>query len=249
LDGEKPGTMIERGRVRLGNPDELFTTVRFFDEIAYAATFERKDPFYALDLSNDANPVVLGALNITGFSSYLYPMNAENTLLLAVGEDADDDGNPLGLSITVFDARKPANPIAIQRYSIEDDPDTYSGSQGQWNFKALRYIREVDRLIMPVSIYDYQQPKKNFEGSMVFVVNADTIYEDCRIPDRNYQQGNAANQDVYFYCAYLPRRSLVFNGNLTTLYSHFVTSTNVDTCRTIWSLDIEIENGDGSCCY
>jgi hypothetical protein len=100
-----------------------------------------------------------------------------------------------------------------------------------------------------VSIYNYQQPKKNFEGSMVFVVNADTIYEDCRIPDRNYQQGNAANQDVCFYCAYLPRRSLVFDGNLTTLYSHFVTSTNIDTCRTIWSLDIEIENDDGSCCH
>jgi hypothetical protein len=257
LDGEKPGTMVERGRVRLGKPDELFTTVRFFDKIAYAATFERKDPFYVLDLSNITNPEALGELSITGFSSYLYPMNADNTLLLAVGEDADEDGNILGLSITVFDARDPANPFAIQRYSIEDDPDAYSASQGQWNFKALRYIREVDRLIMPVSIYNYQQPKKNFAGSMVFVVNADTIYEDCRIPDRNYQQGGYIDGDVFItpvkgfydtcvYCASLPRRSLVFDGNLTTLYSHFVTSTNMDSCEPLWSLDI---NDDGSCCY
>jgi hypothetical protein len=258
LDGDEPGTMIERGRVRLGKPDELFTTVRFFDNIAYAATFERIDPFYVLDLSNITNPMALGELSITGFSSYLYPMNDDNTLLLAIGEDADDDGNILGLSITVFDARDPANPFAIQRYSIEEDPDTYSGSQGQWEFKALRYIREIDRLIMPVSIYNYQEPSKNFEGTMVFVVNADTIYEDCRIPDRKDQQGGFFGGDVAFvadegfydscvYCASLPRRSLLFDGNLTTLYSHFVTSTNMDSCEPLWSLDI---NDDGStCCY
>jgi hypothetical protein len=246
LDGDKAGTMIERGRVRLGKPDELFTTVRFFDEIAYAATFEKKDPFYVLDLSNITNPKALGELSITGFSSYLYPMNADNTLLLAVGEDTDDEGNTLGLSITVFDARDPAKPFAIQRYSIEDDPSTYSSSVGQWDFKALRYVVEVDRLILPVRIYNGQEPEKNFEGTMVFVVNADTIYEDCRIPDRNYSY--AANPDLCFYCAYLPRRSLVFDGNLMTIYDHFVTSTDLDTCNPLWSLDIVIENDDGNCC-
>jgi hypothetical protein len=255
LDGRGPGTMIEQGRVRLGNPDELFTTVRFFDDVAYAATFEKKDPFYVLDLSNVTNPVVLGALNITGFSSYLYPMNTNNTLLLAIGEDADKDGNTLGLTITVFDATDPAKPFEIQRYSIEDDPDTYSGSQGQWDFKALRYIREVDRLIMPVRIYNYTDPEKNFEGTMVFVVNADTIHVDCRIPDQNFQQGFGKDvsiatderfYDTCLYCPSLPRRSLVFDGNLMTLYDHFVTSTNMDTCEPLWSL--EIDDG-GNCCY
>jgi hypothetical protein len=251
LNGDEPGTMIERGRVRLGKPDELFTTVRFFDNIAYAATFERKDPFYVLDLSNITDPKALGELDITGFSSYLYPMNDDNTLLLAVGQDADDDGNILGLSITVFDAREPENPVAIQRYSVEDDPDTYSGSQGEWDFKAFRYIREVDRLILPVRISNGREPMKNFEGFMVFVVNEDTIFEDCRIADRYFYQGGAyvEKQDVCYYCAFLPRRSLVFDGNLTTIYDHFVTSTVLDTCEDIWSLEIQIENDDGDCCY
>jgi uncharacterized secreted protein with C-terminal beta-propeller domain len=261
LLGDEPGTMVERGRVRLGKPDELFTTVRFFDNIAYAATFERKDPFYALDLSNITDPKVLGELDITGFSSYLYPMNDDNTLLLAVGEDADDDGNTLGLSITVFDAREPENPVAIRRYSVEDDPDTYSGSQGQWDFKAFRFIREVDRLILPVSIYNWQEPMKNFEGFMVFVVNENTIYEDCRIADRNYQTAYAgesiyAGDTIYSgfdsrcnYCGYLPRRSLVFDGNLMTMYNHDVMSTNMESCENIWNLTIQIKNDDGGCCY
>jgi uncharacterized secreted protein with C-terminal beta-propeller domain len=79
----------------------MFTAVRFFDNIAYAVTFEQTDPFYVLDLTNPETPVVLGELEILGFSSYLHSINSENTKLLAVGRQATANGTVQGLKIRV----------------------------------------------------------------------------------------------------------------------------------------------------
>jgi hypothetical protein len=115
-----------------------------------------------------------------------------------------------------------------------------------------------------VLISNWQEPMKNFDGFMVFVVNEDTIFEDCRIAGRNYrtsfvgvQEGADVGTEEVFggfdsrcnYCGYLPRRSLVFDGNLMTMYNHDVMSTDMDTCRKVWSLAINIEDADGGCCY
>jgi uncharacterized secreted protein with C-terminal beta-propeller domain len=122
---ELPGAMRELGRFRLGKPDILFTAVRFFDNIAYAVTFERRDPFYVLDLSDPSNPKAIAELNISGFSGYLHSINNDNTLILAIGEDADEDGNVLGLQITLFDERNSTNPVTLHRHNIEKSRDTY----------------------------------------------------------------------------------------------------------------------------
>ncbi|HAQ22422.1 MAG TPA: hypothetical protein DCR10_02650, partial [Acidimicrobiaceae bacterium] len=38
------------------------------------------DPFYTVDLSDPANPVVRGELKITGYSGYLHPISADLVL-------------------------------------------------------------------------------------------------------------------------------------------------------------------------
>jgi Beta propeller domain len=45
------GTMQEVGRLQLGKPNELFTAIRIYDNVAYAVTYEQTDPLYVLDLS------------------------------------------------------------------------------------------------------------------------------------------------------------------------------------------------------
>lgn len=54
--------------------------VRFDGDIAYVVTYEQMDPLFSIDLSDPANPVVLGALKIPGFSTYLHKWD-ENTLI------------------------------------------------------------------------------------------------------------------------------------------------------------------------
>jgi uncharacterized secreted protein with C-terminal beta-propeller domain len=52
--------------------------------MAYLVTFKETDPLYAIDLSTPTAPVVLDALKVPGFSSYLHPLGS--TELLGVGK-------------------------------------------------------------------------------------------------------------------------------------------------------------------
>ena len=136
----------------------MFTTVRFFDTVAYAVTFERTDPFYVLDLSDDENPLVLGELEIPGFSSYLHSINTDHTKLLAVGQHANDDGIVLGLKISLFDATIPTQPRLIAEHLEEKQENAYSSSEVEWDQQAFRYLNlgsEMGRLVIPMSIYDW----------------------------------------------------------------------------------------------
>lgn len=275
---DTPGTMVEVGRLQIGKPQESITAIRFFDNITYAVTFERTDPFYVLDLSNSTNPTIIAELNITGFSSYLHPMNDEKTLLLAVGEEADANGVSLGLQITIFDASDPRNPVALHRYNIEKDDSTYSYSDAQWDYKAFRYVDGY--LFLPVDIgVDWmstnttQQP---FYGTMMFKVSADTGIEEivqCRVAHTeeiyNYMpiesdpstgdssssssgsagsaSGSVAAAPCNYY-GYLPRRSMVFNGDLMSIRNSEIIMTDLDTCTRLWNTTITIAN-EGGCNY
>jgi hypothetical protein len=81
------GIMELMGQLKLGNENEQFASLRFFDNIAYAVTQKIINPFYyVLDLSDPTDPQILGKLNTSGdeFAGYLYPMNGNNTLLLGI---------------------------------------------------------------------------------------------------------------------------------------------------------------------
>ena len=117
--------MTSLGELQLGKPDEVFTAVRFFDNVAYAVTFLRRDPLYVLDLQDPSNPAIKGELDISGWSNYLHPINKENTLILAIGEEADDNGIPLGIQISIYDMTNTSDPRVAQRYVTENDTETY----------------------------------------------------------------------------------------------------------------------------
>ena len=138
---------------------QVFTTVRFFPDVAYAATFERVDPFYVVHFKNGI-PEVAGELdNIPGFSSYLHSVNSDNSKLIAVGQYADDEGRVLGLQISLFDATDDANPKLIANHIEEQDENTHSSSEAQWEYKSVRYLKIDDdsgRLIVPLQIYVWE---------------------------------------------------------------------------------------------
>jgi len=239
LVGGEPGVFTEVGRIaNLGKEGESFTAFRFFGSIAYAVTFLRTDPFYVLDL-DVANPRVLGELEITGFSSYLHSINANNTLLLAIGEEADADGRVLGLKIALFDATTPEMPELVQTFTVETDKATWSSSSVSWDFKAFRYLPlatpEVGILIIPVQVYAaYPETEGNFDGFIAYDISRGGISERGQI--------SHVDSDQFYGCysnAYLPERSLVFDGKVTTLKGHSVISTDLDTFVKQWELQLD----------
>jgi Beta propeller domain len=244
------GQMEKKGDVQIGEKNERITAVRFFDNVAYAVTFERTDPLYVLDMTV---PKILGELKVPGFSSYLHSMNADNTLLLAVGQNATDDGMVTGLMITVFDATNPANPQALVSHTFENGASAHSSSAVEWDYKAFRYVN--GKLIVPVDIWYYQtwnevtqaldplpEGAENFQGFSVMDVSTSAISESFRVSHMR-QPGSC-----YYCMGYLPTRSMVYNGDLMTIRESLVVSTDLATGQEVWRLPLSVAGEKAECC-
>jgi Beta propeller domain len=257
--------MIVRDSVQLGKPNETFTAFRYIDDIAYAVTAEQIDPTFAIDRSDPDNLVILGEVEVTGIARYVHPMNAEGTLLLTVGDQTLANGTITGLMIRVMDASKPDALKVLHELEMKN-----SYSEAAWDFMGFRYFAE--RLILPVDKYDWNVPPLNedgtssdpsyvsdeFHGYVVVIANADTLQESCRIeleplytgPIVYADPGNSTDLSsvpCYPCGSYLPKRNMIFDGNVMTTNSHFIRSTDLDTCKTVWSLDVDIKTNDCGC--
>ncbi|MDR1778550.1 MAG: beta-propeller domain-containing protein [Clostridiales Family XIII bacterium] len=100
-------------------PDEEIYSCRFMGETAYVVTFRNTDPLFSIDLSDPASPVVMGALEIPGFSDYLHPYG--EGLLLGVGHDVDEDsGWVKSVKLSMFDISDPFNVLEADTSIISD---------------------------------------------------------------------------------------------------------------------------------
>jgi Beta propeller domain len=178
---------------------------------------------------------VLGELEISGFSSYLHSINADDTLLVTAGQEADTDGRILGLQISLFDSTESVKPKQLHRLVVEQDTEVWSSSSVQWDFKSFRWLSlgdSVGILIMPLQIYSFNGTM-NFDGFKAYDVSRKGIAERLTITHADSSQYYGC-----YYPAYLPERSFVFNGNVTTMKGHSVISTDLNTGDRRWTLDM-----------
>ena len=130
----------------IGKPNEALYGVRFLGDAAYAVTFERIDPLYAIDLSNPADPFIAGELEVTGFSDFLHPVT--NELLLGLGRSAEG-----GIKIELFDVSNIAQPLSRGRAVIGGRG---SHSEALYDRHAFTYQADVDgidRFTIPAHVY------------------------------------------------------------------------------------------------
>jgi Beta propeller domain len=243
----------------------VFTTVRFFDHVAYAVTFERVDPFYVIDFQNPESPTIMGELEVLGFSEYLHPMNSDGSVLAAIGQQADENGQILGMQISVFDAqRDPSNPELTARLNItEDSANSWTYSAASWEPRAVRYLRISDLsgfLIIPVTTYtnpsgelaegEVQTESEYFEGFVMFSI-------DLSLPEQSRIQrvleidhtDSVTFADGFYYCSWLAERSFVISGHLITMKAHSMVSTDLVSSQESWSLDVDATGGCNNTWY
>ncbi|MGB2172428.1 MAG: beta-propeller domain-containing protein [Porticoccaceae bacterium] len=131
----------------IGKPNEDLYGVRFFGDTLYLVTFERTDPLYVLDLSDQENPIVAGELEVTGFSDFLHPVNDD--LLLGLGQDEN------GLvKLELFNVSSMQEPVSQTALSIGSDAG-WSYSPARYNRHAFTYQRvseTTDRFSVPVTL-------------------------------------------------------------------------------------------------
>ena len=140
-------------------PGESVQSVRFIGSMAYVVTFLQRDPLFAIDVSDPQNPQVLGQLKIPGFSSYLHPL--DETTLIGIGFDADEEGFTTGLKFSLFDLSDPANPKEHSKLTISGD----CSSSATYDHKAVTYRAEDGLLVIPLSSYgSYRIGNREYTG-------------------------------------------------------------------------------------
>lgn len=176
---------------------ENLHSVRFMGDKCYLVTFIKTDPLFVIDLSQPANPRVLGELKIPGYSDYLHPYDA--THLIGVGKDAVDaeQGNFAwyqGLKLSLFDVSNVNNPVQLANFTIGDRG---TDSAALTDPKAFLFDKAKGLLVIPVNL--------------------------ALVSDANKQQGSSAYGDMVWQGAYVfsltADRGFTLKGTVTHLNS------------------------------
>jgi uncharacterized secreted protein with C-terminal beta-propeller domain len=163
------------GKIENLAPDERVYSVRFLGDTGYFVTFRQVDPLFAVDLSDPANPVILSALKIPGFSEYLHPF--ADGLLFGLGKDADEASGRAGfLKLSMFDISDPADVSEINKLIIND---TYY-SEVSYNHKAILIDSTKNIIAFPADgkyfIYSYSRDKGFEEKAVISLHQNDKDY-------------------------------------------------------------------------
>jgi hypothetical protein len=127
----------------------------------------------------------------------------------------------------------------MKRYSVENETASWSYSSAQYEPKAFRFLPLSKRLILPSSIRNYQDFSKNFDGFLIFDLSLYDIKYSFNISHVQPKQ----LLSFCWYNAYLPSRSLVHGGVVTTLKGHTVLAHNLDTMEMVYpALNLDENN-------
>lgn len=138
------GSLNVLGQTDVFGQNETIFATRFIGPRGYVVTFRQTDPLFVVDLSEPAQPAVVGELHIPGFSNFLYPLGEDH--LLAIGRDATLDGVTQGLALSIFDVSDPTAPTRPHTYVYGD----YSSSDANIDHRAITFHPDQNRIAFPL---------------------------------------------------------------------------------------------------
>lgn len=201
-------------------PGEKIYSVRFMGDRAYMVTFRTIDPFYVIDVSNPANPNVLGYLKIPGYSDYLHPFD-ENHIIgfgketATIMEDfmfgMEDVLLPLlieeilpsftreiatGMKIAMFDVTDVANPVEMHKIAIGERG---TNSELLRNHKALLFDKEKGIMAFPIQIAKIN--REGFSEAEIASSWGDTIFSGAQVYNVSLENGFVLRGEATHYTA------------------------------------------------
>ena len=117
--------LVEIGRVDKLGVNENIESVRWFDALAIVVTFRQIDPLYAIDLSDQDDPRLMGELKIPGFSEYLHPLGARRLVGRRPGPDRR--GRGWGAQVGLFKVTDLTDPQRIATLSYAPGTQALAG--------------------------------------------------------------------------------------------------------------------------
>jgi uncharacterized secreted protein with C-terminal beta-propeller domain len=202
------------GKLENMAPGESIYAARFMGDRCYLVTFKQTDPFFVIDLSNPQAPSIAGQLSIPGYSSYLYPYDANHVIGLGEITTIVNGVESDNLKLSLFDVTNVNNPTEIANYTVQGN---YTSSLAQNDPKAFLFDLQKQLLVIPVSITNYGQtsvPSNESAGSSPSTGSSSTspiVSPPIIIMNTEYWQG-----------------AYVFNINLTSGFTLRGTVTHIN---------------------
>ena len=108
--------LVSKGVITGIAPGERIYSMRFDRDRGYMVTFRQTDPLFTFDLSDPANPRLMGEIQVSGFATYIHLLGPDNTRLLTIGRSTNGwlGGNKLQL----FDVSDMASPTLLDSYDL-----------------------------------------------------------------------------------------------------------------------------------
>jgi hypothetical protein len=116
--------------------------VRFAGPVGYVVTYRAVDPLYTLDLSDPAQPRIVGELQLSGYSAYLDPIDMSH--VIGIGQATDAAGHIEGTQISLFDISDFAAPVRTAVYRLP-----FGHSEAEIDPHALLYWPAAGLLVIP----------------------------------------------------------------------------------------------------
>lgn len=203
-------------------PGERMFSARFMGNRAYLVTFRRTDPFWVINLTDPANPEILGELIIPGWSDYLHPYDENH--VIGLGKEATLGGWTQGVKLSLFDVTNVSDPKEISKYVIGDSS---SYTIAATDPHAFLFDREKNILVIPVNL------NYTYNAAYVFDISQDngfllrnTIEHPNELPD----------EIVYWryqgYDSYI-QRSFYIDDTLYTLSNDYLKMNDLDDLQDI----------------
>ncbi|NOQ63178.1 MAG: hypothetical protein GQ582_01545 [Methyloprofundus sp.] len=140
----------------LGKPGERLYAARFIGEKAYLVTFRQTDPLIVIDFSQPEKPVVMGELEIDGYSDYLQPLGKD--YLLGVGKDAATDERDStwyqGVKVSLFDVSSAENLGLVNSIVLGKRGTDATVLQDHHGLTLLQTAAERYSVALPIALHD-----------------------------------------------------------------------------------------------
>lgn len=212
---ERAGALVELGQVGGLGLDERIYAVRFMGEVGYVVTFRETDPLYTVDLSDPAEPRVLGELKILGYSAYLHPI--DDALVLGVGQDADEVGQVEGLQLSLFDISDLADPQRVHQVTLAS---AHSGVE--WDHHAFLHWPATGITVIPYERWEWDEETDSEEidnGALAYQLDRAAGFTDLgrltHLPTDFADSTDPRYWDIAWRAAI--RRSVVIGDTLYTV--------------------------------
>ncbi|MBM2616950.1 beta-propeller domain-containing protein [Actinoplanes sp. LDG1-06] len=213
---DRGGKLVEVGSVEgLGKGERIYS-VRFIGPRGYVVTFRQTDPLYSLDLSDPAQPRVTGELKISGYSAHLQPVGADR--LIGIGQEANAQGVPQGVQVSLFDVSDPAAPKRLDQHVVAGGQ-----SEAESDPHAVLWWPATNLLVMPVA-------DAKTDGALALQVSGDKLRNVTRLASAPVSVSSSAGP---------MRRAVVVGDVLWSVTSAGLLATNASTLDRIAWVDLK----------